>query len=47
MIPVDEALSRIIAKLPDLGSETVPLAAANGRVLAKPLVTSHNQPPFY
>ncbi|MGN6488809.1 MAG: molybdopterin molybdotransferase MoeA [Devosia sp.] len=46
MIPVDEALARIIAKLPDLGSETVPLAAANGRVLAKPLVSSHNQPPF-
>ncbi len=46
MIPVDEALSRIIAKLPDLGSETIPLGAANGRVLAKPLVSSHNQPPF-
>jgi len=46
MMPVDEAIARILKKLPDLGSETVPLAAANGRVLAKPLVSSHNQPPF-
>ncbi len=46
MMPVDEAIARIIAKLPRLGSETVPLSAANGRVLAKPLVSSHNQPPF-
>ena len=46
MMPVDEAIARILRKLPDLGSETVPLAAANGRVLAKPLVSTHNQPPF-
>ncbi len=46
MIPVDEALERIIARLPDLGTETVPLGNANGRVLAKPLTSSHNQPPF-
>lgn len=46
MIPVDEALERIFRKLPDLGSEAVPLLAAAGRVLAKPLVATHNQPPF-
>lgn len=46
MMPVDEALERIFAKLPVLGAETVPLSAANGRVLAKPLTSSHNQPPF-
>jgi len=46
MMPVDEALQRIFAKLPDLGSETVALAAAHGRVLARPLVATHNQPPF-
>jgi molybdopterin molybdotransferase len=46
MMPVDEAIERILRKLPALGSEIVPLAAANGRVLAKPLTSSHNQPPF-
>jgi molybdopterin molybdotransferase len=46
MMPVDEALARIVRKLPALGSETIRLATANGRVLAKPLTSSHNQPPF-
>lgn len=46
MMPVDEALERIFRKLPTLGSETVPLAAAHGRVLAAPLVATHSQPPF-
>jgi molybdopterin molybdotransferase len=46
MMPVDEAIQRILRKLPQLGSETVALSAANGRVLAKPLVSTHNQPPF-
>jgi molybdopterin molybdotransferase len=46
MMPVDEALERIIRKLPALGAETIPLSAADGRVLAKPLVSTHNQPPF-
>ena len=46
MMPVDEAIARILRKLPALGSETIPLTAANGRVLARPLVSSHNQPPF-
>ena len=46
MMPVDEALQRVFRKLPDLGSEAVPLSRAHGRVLAKPLVATHNQPPF-
>ena len=46
MMPVDEAIDRIFRKLPALGSETVPLTAAHGRVLAKPLVATHSQPPF-
>lgn len=46
MIPVDEALDRIFAKIPAPASETVPLARAHRRVLAEPLVARHNQPPF-
>lgn len=46
MISVDQALERILAKVPDLGTETVPLAAAHGRVLAAPVIATHSQPPF-
>jgi molybdopterin molybdotransferase len=46
MIPVDEAIDRILAKVPDLGTETVSLAEAHGRVLAEPILATHNQPPF-
>lgn len=46
MISIEEALDRIYAALPDLGIETVPLGAANGRVLAEPLTSAHSQPPF-
>ncbi len=46
MMPVDEALERIFAKLPNLGSEVVPLGRAHRRVLAKPLLATHSQPPF-
>lgn len=46
MMPVDEAIERIFRKLPALGSESVPLARAHNRVLAKPLVATHSQPPF-
>ncbi len=46
MIQVDEAIERIFAKLPALGTETVPLARAHRRVLAAPLVATHSQPPF-
>lgn len=46
MMPVDEALERIFAKLPNLGSEVVPLGRAHRRVLARPLLATHSQPPF-
>ncbi|MDB5542821.1 MAG: MoeA [Devosia sp.] len=46
MMPVDEAIERIFRKLPVLGSESVPLGRAHNRVLAKPLVATHSQPPF-
>ncbi|WP_423067901.1 gephyrin-like molybdotransferase Glp [Devosia sp. CN2-171] len=46
MMPVDEAIQRIFRKLPKLGSEPVHLTKAHGRVLAKPLVATHSQPPF-
>ena len=46
MISVDEALDRIFAQLDPPQSETVPLLSAHNRVLAKPLVAGHNQPPF-
>lgn len=45
MIPVDEALDRILGLVGPLESETVPLAAATGRVLAKDIVAERGQPP--
>jgi molybdopterin molybdotransferase len=46
LLPVDEALQRILARVPPVRHESVPLTDANGRVLAAPLVASHSQPPF-
>jgi len=46
MIPVDEALARILALCPPLPAETVPLGAAAGRVLAIPVAARRAQPPF-
>ena len=46
MMPVDEALERVFAKLPHLGAEVVPLGRAHRRVLARPLLATHSQPPF-
>ena len=46
MISVDEALDRIFTQLEPPQTETVPLLRAHKRVLAKPLVATHNQPPF-
>ncbi|MCX8135218.1 MAG: molybdopterin molybdenumtransferase MoeA, partial [Roseococcus sp.] len=37
MIPVAEARARILAGVAPVSAETVPLAAAAGRVLAAPL----------
>jgi molybdopterin molybdotransferase len=46
MITVDEALDRIFTRIPTPLPETVPLARAHRRVLLRPLVAKHTQPPF-
>ncbi|MGY6411260.1 MAG: molybdopterin molybdotransferase MoeA [Alkalilacustris sp.] len=46
MIPVAEALERVLALATPLGSETVPLAQAAGRVMTAPAVALRGQPPF-
>jgi len=46
MISVDEALTELFALVGPLGAETVPLAAAAGRVLAADAVARRDQPPF-
>jgi len=46
MITVAEALDRLFALVTPLGAEDVPLTAALGRVLARPLAAARDQPPF-
>jgi molybdopterin molybdotransferase len=46
VISVAEALRAVIAKIPRLGSETVPLAAARGRVLAGDVIARRSLPHF-
>ena len=46
MISVAEALARLFDLVRPLESETVPLAQAAGRVLARPMVATRAQPPF-
>ncbi len=46
MISVEEALARVLAMATPLGSETVTLRQAAGRVLATHAVARLNQPPF-
>ena len=46
LLPVSEAIERIVAGVAAKGSETVPLAAALGRVLAGPVIARRTQPPF-
>ena len=46
MISVAEALERIFALVPQMPAETVPLAEAGGRVLARDAVARRDQPPF-
>ncbi len=45
MIPVEEALARILSAFEPLPSETVSLSGALGRVLAEPVVARVSQPP--
>ena len=46
MISVDEALAKCFALVRPLDAETVPLRHAAGRVLARPLQATRDQPPF-
>ncbi|PYE88260.1 gephyrin-like molybdotransferase Glp [Phyllobacterium leguminum] len=46
LLPVEEALARLLAGAAPLGEETIPLAQAGGRVLARPVIAHQTQPPF-
>ena len=46
LLPVDEALSRLLADAEPVGAEMVALADAAGRVLAEPVKALRTQPPF-
>jgi molybdopterin molybdotransferase len=46
MLPVAEALARLLAAAAPTGVETIPVTEAMGRVLAAPLVATRMQPPF-
>lgn len=45
LMPVDEALARVLADAAPLPTETIPVAAAHGRVLAEDLAALRTQPP--
>lgn len=45
LVPVAEALARILEQAKPLGIETVPLTESHGRVLAKDLMALRTQPP--
>ncbi|MGG7566195.1 molybdopterin molybdotransferase MoeA [Rhodovulum sp. DZ06] len=46
MLPVPEALARVLSLVEVLGEEDVPLTEAAGRVLARPVHALRTQPPF-
>lgn len=46
LLPVDDALHAILARVPAVTSEQVALTEANGRVLTAPVIAGHDQPPF-
>lgn len=46
LLPVDEALARILAHAHPVGAETVPVERVAGRVLAADLTAARTQPPF-
>jgi molybdopterin molybdotransferase len=46
LLPVDEALARILSGAAPVGSETVSVERAAGRVLAADLAAARTQPPF-
>ncbi|MBE7731619.1 molybdopterin molybdotransferase MoeA [Devosia faecipullorum] len=46
LMPVEQALQAILARVPSSLSESVPLTAAAGGVLSAPIIAAHDQPPF-
>ncbi|KFC72345.1 Molybdopterin biosynthesis protein MoeA [Devosia sp. LC5] len=46
LLPVEDAIAAILARVPAVRPESVALADANGRVLAQTLFATHDQPPF-
>lgn len=46
LLPVEDALAAILARVPAVSRQTVALSDAVGRVLATPVVATHHQPPF-
>ena len=46
LLPVDEAIARLLAGVEPLATEQVPLLEAGGRVLATELAAQRTQPPF-
>ncbi|TWG99106.1 molybdopterin molybdotransferase [Mesorhizobium sp. J18] len=46
LLPVDEAMARMLSGVERLETERVPLLEAGGRVLAAPLTALRTQPPF-
>jgi len=46
LLPLDEAIARVVDNITPLGMEMVPLAHASGRILASALSANINQPPF-
>lgn len=46
LLPVEDAIAAILARVPAAQGEAVPLAEATGRVLLAPVIATHDQPPF-
>jgi len=46
MVPVEEALAIVRSVVRPLGAERVPTAEADGRILAEPIRSPENVPPF-
>ena len=46
MITVEEALAKVLDLFTPLDLEIIPIAEAGGRILARDVAATHNQPPF-
>ncbi len=46
LVPVEEAVDRILARVAPVEAETVPLTRSFGRILAAPVISPINVPPF-